>query len=101
MGRYRSLRFHDGAWVGGIDIRHSAWKGIGEYGDNSWADDPRWGSEQAIFIEDCTFNNFSGATSIEGTAGCAWSSGIARSLGAKPGNHGTEDRATLSQREDV
>src|SRR5581483_462010 len=57
------------AWTGGINIRHDAWKGSGKYGDNSWADDPHWGSEQAIFIEDCTFNNFSSATFIDGDAG--------------------------------
>lgn len=82
--------FTMGPWVGGIDIRHSSWKGIGDYGDNSWADDPRWGSEQAIFIEDCAFNNFSGATFIDGDGGMRVVVRHCTIFGSEAGNHGTE-----------
>jgi hypothetical protein len=82
--------FTMGPWVGGINIRHSSWKGIGSYGDNSWADDPHWGSEQAIFIEDCAFNNFSGATFIDGDAGMRVVVRHSTILGSEAGNHGTE-----------
>ena len=82
--------FTMGPWVGGIDVRHSGWKGIGSYGDNSWADDPRWGSEQAIFIEDCVFNNFSGATFIDGDGGMRVVVRHCTIYGSEAGNHGTE-----------
>jgi len=77
-------------WVGGINIRHSSWKGIGDYGDNSWADGPHWGSEQAIFIEDCTFNNFSSATFIDGDGGMRAVVRHCTIFGSEAGNHGTE-----------
>ena len=82
--------FTMGPWVGGIDVRHSGWKGIGSYGDNSWADDPHWGSEQAIFIEDCTFNNFSGATFVDGDGGMRVVVRYCTIYGSEAGNHGTE-----------
>jgi hypothetical protein len=47
----------------GIEIHHSSWGGVGEYGDNSWAQPCNFGSQAFIFIEDNTFNgNFGGAT---------------------------------------
>jgi hypothetical protein len=82
--------FTMGPWVGGINIRHSSWKGIGSYGDYSWADDPHFGSEQAIFIEDCAFNNFSGATFIDGDAGMHVVVRHCTIYGSEAGNHGTE-----------
>jgi hypothetical protein len=78
------------AWTGGINIRHDAWKGSGKYGDNSWADDPHWGSEQAIFIEDCSFNNFSSATFIDGDGGMRVVIRHNKIYGSEAGNHGTE-----------
>jgi hypothetical protein len=82
--------FTMGEWTGGINIRHDAWKGRGKYGDNSWADDPQWGTEQAIFIEDCTFNNFSSATFIDGDAGMRVVVRHNTIFGSEAGNHGTE-----------
>ena len=82
--------FTMGEWTGGINIRHDAWKGRGKYGDNSWADEPQWGTEQAIFIEDCTFNNFSSATFIDGDAGMRVVVRHNTIYGSEAGNHGTE-----------
>src|SRR5581483_11322452 len=82
--------FTMGPWVGGINIRHSVWKGVGNYGDNSWADDPNWGSEQAIFLEDCTFRNFSSATWIDGDGGMRVVARYCDIIAGEAGNHGTE-----------
>ena len=87
--------FTMGEWTGGIEIRHSGWKGIGEYGDNSWADDPHWGTEQAIFIEDCTFNNFSSATLLDGEGGMRVVVRKCNIFNSESGNHGTETSQRL------
>jgi hypothetical protein len=78
------------AWTGGIKIRHDEWKGRGKYGDNSWTDDAQWGTEQAVFIEDCTFNNFSSATFIDGDGGMRVVVRHNTIFGSVAGNHGTE-----------
>jgi hypothetical protein len=82
--------FTHGPWVGGINIRHATWKGVGDYGDNSWADSSNWGSEQAIFIEDCTFNSFGGSTFIDGDAGMRVAVRYNTINVSEAGNHGTE-----------
>ena len=87
--------FRMGSWTGGIMVRHSNWKGVGEYGDNSWADNPHWGTEQAIFIEDCTFNNFSSATFIDGDGGMRAVVRHCNIFNSEAGNHGTETSQRL------
>lgn len=77
-------------WTGGINIRHANWKNVGDYGDNSWADSPNWGSEQAIFIEDCTFTGFGGSTFIDGDAGMRVVVRHDTITQSEAGNHGTE-----------
>jgi hypothetical protein len=39
-----------------ININHEAWN-RGDFGNGSWADDPYWGSEKFVFIEDNVFEN--------------------------------------------
>jgi hypothetical protein len=39
-----------------ININHETWN-KGDWGNGSWADDPYWGSEKFIFIEDNVFEN--------------------------------------------
>src|ERR1700676_4659481 len=41
-------------WNGCFDIYHNSWKGVGNMGDNSWADDTSLGTEKALYIEDCS-----------------------------------------------
>ena len=42
-----------------IHIGHDKWNG-GTFGNGSWADEPYWGSEKFVFIEDNVFDNQSG-----------------------------------------
>lgn len=37
-----------------IHMSHESWGGVGEHGDNSWAQDSTMGTAQAIYIEDST-----------------------------------------------
>jgi hypothetical protein len=52
-----------------IIVQHMNWNGK-TFGNGSWADDPYWGTEKFIFIEDNTFNDTSsvgtGIDSFEG-----------------------------------
>ena len=82
--------FTMGPWTGGIEIKHDSWKGRGNYGDNSWADEAHFGTEQAMFIEDCTFTEFSGATFVDGDAGMRVVVRHCTVTGSEMGNHGTE-----------
>jgi hypothetical protein len=42
------------------NISHSAWQGVGQYGDNSWAQPDTFGTNQALYVENNSFNNGSG-----------------------------------------
>ena len=48
-----------------IVVKHRRWNGK-DWGNGSWADDPYWGSEKFIFIEDNTFEGGGGIDSFEG-----------------------------------
>src|SRR5579859_283819 len=39
-----------------INVGHGAWKGIGGWGDNSWASPDTFGTNQAFYLENNTFN---------------------------------------------
>src|SRR5215203_2090460 len=39
-----------------IHVNHARWN-RGDHGNGSWADDPHWGSEKFVFIEDNVFEN--------------------------------------------
>ena len=52
-----------------IQIYHTSWNGK-DFGNGSWADDPHWGSEKFVFIEDNVFDNPTGMKrSIDGYEG--------------------------------
>lgn len=52
-----------------MQIYHASWNG-GDHGNGSWADDPFWGSEKFVFIEDNVFDNPKGfRRSIDGYEG--------------------------------
>ena len=76
--------------AGGIDVRHSQWKGVGNYGNNSWAQPSNWGSQEALFIEDCVFRNYSAATYLDGDAGMRVVIRKSTIFASEAGNHGTE-----------
>jgi hypothetical protein len=48
-----------------IFIKHREWNGK-DWGHGSWADDPYWGTEKFVFIEDNTFENGGDIDSFEG-----------------------------------
>jgi hypothetical protein len=48
-----------------IIVKHREWNGK-DWGHGSWADDPYWGSEKFVFIEDNTFENGGNIDSFEG-----------------------------------
>ena len=39
-----------------VNVNHSSWQGVGVYGDNSWFSPNTFGSNQALYLEDNTFN---------------------------------------------
>ena len=43
-----------------IHISHQNWGGVGDYGDNSWAQDHTLGTAQALYIEDSTITCYIG-----------------------------------------
>lgn len=50
----------------GVLIHHTTWGQVGAWGDNSWAQPDTMGTDQAVFVEDSTFNitHASGAGSV-------------------------------------
>jgi hypothetical protein len=51
-----------------IRLGHETWNG-GDHGNGSWADNPYWGSEKFVFIEDNVFENATGKTAIDAYEG--------------------------------
>ena len=73
-----------------ITVKHATWNGK-DWGNGSWADDPDWGSERFVFIEDNEFRNAAGSkTGIDSFEGARfvvrhnrfWNTGLSM--------HGTE-----------
>jgi hypothetical protein len=57
---------------GGVlaNVGHGSWQGVGNYGDNSWAQPDSFGTAQAFYLENNTFNNGGGGTDTDsGTNG--------------------------------
>ena len=50
-----------------VNIAHPSWKGVGSYGDNSWASASTWGTNQAFYLENNTINKAFGTDSDTGT----------------------------------
>lgn len=48
--------FHDGADKFTTLVQHRSWKGVGNYGDNSWAQADSLGTADAVYIEDNTYD---------------------------------------------
>lgn len=80
-----------GAFKQGVVVQHDSWGGH-QYGDGSWAERVFWGTEKAVYIEDCTFTDTSGNPA---GAGAVDSLGGGRyvfryNTAAFMGNHGTD-----------
>ena len=48
--------FNDAADKFPVLVQHNSWQGVGNFGDNSWAQPDTLGQARAVFIEDNTFN---------------------------------------------
>jgi len=73
-----------------MQIYHTAWNGK-DHGNGSWADDPYWGSEKFIFIEDNVFDNPMGAKrSIDGYEGARFVVRYNQFHNSSVSTHGTE-----------
>jgi len=85
----------NGSHQRGVQVHHNSWGQIGAWGDNSWAQPDYAGTNQAVYVEDNTFNitNASGAGSVACEKGCR----VVVRHNNMPfmGNHGTDS----SQRE--
>jgi hypothetical protein len=53
----------------GIYVHHNSWGEIGDFGDNSWAQDTNLGSSSFIFVEDNTFSGSDLEIAIDGWNG--------------------------------
>jgi hypothetical protein len=55
----------------GFYVHHESWNDVGDYGDNSFATDNRWGSPDFLFFEDNTFKQIWGGYiyAVDGWAG--------------------------------
>ena len=85
-----------------VNFNLSAWQGIGQYGDNSWATPDTFGTSQALYVEDNYFEQTGGGlfpiTETEGGTSYANQGGgrvvcrfnTAVGLLSMCGNHGTE-----------
>ena len=82
------------------NISHSAWQGVGQYGDNSWAQPDTFGTSQALYLENNSFDNGSGCTDTDagnsfaqiggGRYVCRFSYFNGVGIGGAVPNHGTE-----------
>jgi hypothetical protein len=81
-----------------INVAHPSWLGVGSYGDNSWASPDTFGTAQAFYIENNTFNDTvvtDTDTNAGGGGGARWvcrfntMNGI-NPIGASCGDHGTD-----------
>jgi hypothetical protein len=52
-----------------VYVEHDSWQGVGSYGDNSWAQPLGLGTNQWLFIEDCTFSGQHAATALDACGG--------------------------------
>lgn len=85
--------------VGLVNVNFSAWRGVGQYGDNSWASPDTYGTNQALYIENNTFTSAfaedtdSGSTYVN-TGGarfvCRFNTFNSVTLATACTNHGTE-----------
>src|SRR5215813_725897 len=85
-----------------VNFNHSAWQGVGQYGDNSWASPDTFGTNQALYVESNYFeetgNGLFPITETEGGFGisaegggrvvCRFNTGVG--LRSMCVNHGTE-----------
>lgn len=58
------------AYVNFVNIGHGSWKGVGNWGDNSWASADTFGTNQMFYLENNSFNySLATDTDISGSTG--------------------------------
>ena len=75
-----------------IYFRHDRWNGVGDWGDNSWADADGFGTYKFVFIEDSTFST-SASSSVVYSDSCGGARYVYRYNTFNNGNirsHGTD-----------
>jgi len=87
---------------GGASVRvfHDSWN-RSQHGWGSWADDPYWGSDRFIFIEDCVMNNLTSAVergSIDSKQGGRYVARHNWFHGCNLNPHGTEESGGVAER---
>lgn len=70
-------------------VQAESWKGVGLWGDNSWATDTNWGSRDFVFTEDCYLVG-SGTGITDGYRGARWVIRMSEVYDAQMASHGTE-----------
>jgi hypothetical protein len=83
-----------------VNVNHSAWQGLGAYGDNSWASPDTFGTAQALYVENNALTNgdatdTDGADTFTDTSGgrfvCRYNTFYSiSSIAPACSNHGTE-----------
>lgn len=63
------------------------WKGVGDFGDNSWATDSNYSSSEFVFLED---NRFRDKANTDGEMGCRWQYRKNTFLNSRIPIHGTD-----------
>ena len=90
---------HGSNGVDFINVSHGVWQGVGHWGDNSWAMPDTFGTNQAFYLENNSFNNAFGTDSDyapgDGTGGggryvCRFNSFTNITLAGACTDHGTD-----------
>jgi hypothetical protein len=75
-----------------IHFSHENWGGIGDYGDNSWAQDSTMGTAQALYVEDSSITCYIGSycPATDGDAGPRYVFRFNRLTNAQSFHHGLD-----------
>jgi hypothetical protein len=73
-----------------IAVNNPNWRGVGSYGDNSYAQASGFGGSQFLFIEDNTFNGTGTQQSVDSYYGARFVFRYNTEVGCEPGGHGTD-----------
>jgi hypothetical protein len=65
---HNTINGSSGNYLQLVEQSNASYLGVGQYGDNSWAQPENYGSANFLYFENNTFNN-AGTTENEGTAG--------------------------------
>jgi hypothetical protein len=103
LSTFNTYTCNDKHGCGGVlaNVNHSAWQGVGQYGDNSFAQPDTLGSSQSLFVENNLTDNGSGVIDTDASVGgtqnigggsyvCRYNNITGAGVGGGCSNHGTE-----------